>query len=207
MANQDIIKKSIAESMKSLVREKQVEEISVSDICQLGNINRRTFYRYFSDKFEVIEWIHFNDFLLHIQVPDQHGLYYFMAASVHLVMEDKKYYINALKYKGQNSFRNYVSRHLCNLCYQDFRACFSSDELYYLYFNHSVETAFDFLELYLTTKPDLTEQALLQAFRDLFYKPGKRYAELLEQEYQHPGGGTSYQAKEPSRVQNSSIDR
>lgn len=101
MANQDIIKKSIAESMKSLVREKQVEEISVSDICQLGNINRRTFYRYFSDKFEVIEWIHFNDFLLRIQVPDQHGLYYFMAASVHLVMEDKKYYINALKYKGQ----------------------------------------------------------------------------------------------------------
>ena len=207
MANQDIIKKSIAESMKSLVREKQVEEISVSDICQLGNINRRTFYRYFSDKYEVIEWIHFNDFLKRIQVPEKHGLHYFMAATVHLVMEDREYYINGLKYRGQNSLRQYVSRHMSNLCYPDFRDCFSSDELFYIYFDHSIETAFDFLELYLTTKPDITEEEFLQAFRNLFYKPSKRYAELLEQEYQHPGGGTSYQAKEPSRVQNSSIDR
>lgn len=201
MANQDIIKKTIAEAMKELVREKQLEDISVLDICERSEVNRRTFYRYFSDKYEVIEWIHYHDFLQQILVPEEHGLYYYMAASVRLILDDRKYYENTLKYRGQNSFRQYVSEHLLRLCYPDFRECFPSDELYNIYFSHSIETAFDFLELCLKTKPEITEGDLLQQFRNLFYKPGKRYAELLEQEYQHPREGSTYQTKEPSRVQ------
>ncbi len=41
---------------------------------------------------------------------------------------------------------------------------------------------------------------MLQEFRDLFYKPGRRYAELLEREYLPPQDGASYQAAEPTRA-------
>lgn len=201
MANQDIVKSSIAEAMKALVRKKNIEDISVADICGQCQVNRRTFYRYFSDKFEVIEWIHYNDFLQRIHVPKDAGLYYFMAASVRLILEDREYYINALKFKGQNSFRQYCSHHLNQLMIADFRACFPTDELYDIYVGHSIETAFDFLEHYLTEKPDCTQEELLPAFRDMFYKPSKRYVELLEDEYRHPGEGSPYEAAEPSRVQ------
>lgn len=201
MANQDIVKSSIAEAMKVLVRKKGIEDISVTDICQQSQVNRRTFYRYFSDKFEVIEWIHYNDFLQRLRVPDKAGLYYLMAASTRLILEDREYYINAIKFKGQNSFRQYCSQHLRQLLSSDFRPCFSSDELYNIYISYSVETAFDFFEYYLTNKPDVTLDELLPAFRDMFYKPGKRYVELLQDEYKQPNAGSTYETAEPSRVQ------
>ncbi len=201
MANQDIVKKTVAEAMKDLVREKEIDDITISDICERSHVNRRTFYRYFSDKFEVIEWIHYSDFLQKLQLPGESSLYYAMAASVKLVLEDRKYYINALKYRGQNSFRQYCARHLSNLCYTDFRDCFPSDDLYYIYIEHSIETAFGFFEYYLTTKPDLTEEELLQAFRDMYYYPAMRYVELLDREYEHPKGGSPYETSEPSRAQ------
>ena len=205
MANQDVVKKTIASAMKELVRKNRIEDISVADICEQGNINRRTFYRYFSDKYEVIEWIHYSDFLQKLQLPSESNLYYAMAASVNLVLEDREYYINALKYKGQNSFRMYCARHLGNLCYADFRECFSSDEMYYIYITHAIEIAFDFIELYLTTKPDLTRDELLQAFRNMFYYPSKRYVELLEAEYKHTTEGSPYQTEEPSRAQKKAL--
>lgn len=200
MANQDVVKHSIAEAMKNLVREKSVENISISDICEGSQVNRRTFYRYFSDKYEVIEWIHYNDFLQRLHVPAGKGLYYYMIASADLVIEDKAYYLNALKYRGQNSFRQYCAHHLRALCYQDFRPCFSSDELYDIYICHSIETAFDFLEYILATRPNLAPEELKQIFRDMFYKPSKRYVELLEGEYQHPQDGVPYRVKEPTRA-------
>lgn len=201
MANQDIVKNSIAEAMKSLVREKCIEDISVMDICQRCSVNRRTFYRYFSDKFEVIEWIHYSDFLQRLQMPSESSLYYYMSAAVDLIMEDREYYINALKYKGQNSFRQYSSHHLSKLVYSDLRRCFQSDDMYYLYVSHSNEMIFDFFELYLTTKPNVTRDDLLQVFRELLYNPSKRYVELLEREYPYLKEGPLYHTAEPSRAQ------
>ena len=201
MAHQEIVKEKIAEAMKELVREKNMEDISVPDICAQSNVNRRTFYRYFSDKFEVIEWIYYNDFLQKLQMPGEADLYYAMDASVRLVLEDRKYYVNVFKYRDQNSFRQYCARHLLKLCYSEFRECFASDELYQLYMGHAIETACDFFELSLSTNSDLTPETLLQAFRDLFYLPGKRFAEILENEYKRREGGTPYQTAEPSRKQ------
>ena len=180
MAIQEIVKEKIAEAMKELVREKSIEDISVPDICAQSKVSRRTFYRYFSDKFEVTEWIYYNDFLQKLQLPGDADMYYAMDASVRLVLEDRKYYINVFKYKGQNSFRQYCAGHLLKLCYPEFRDCFTSDKLYNLYMSHAIETAFDFFELTLSENPDLTRENLLQAFRDLYYGPGKRFAEILE---------------------------
>lgn len=201
MANQDIIKSSIAEAMKSLVREKSIENISVIDICERGNVNRRTFYRYFSDKFEVIEWIHYSDFLQRLRMPSESSLFYYMSAAVDLIVEDREYYINALKYKGQNSFRQYCSYHLSKFVYPDLRKCFQSDDMYYLYVGHSIEMTFDFFELYLTKNPNLTRESLLQAFKEMLYNPSKRYVELLEQEYPDLKEGPLYHTTEPSRAQ------
>ncbi len=203
MAKQDIIKRTIAEAMKALVREKRFEDISIFDICEQSGVSRRTFYRYFSDKYEVIEWIHYQDFLLKIKVPPKADLHYIIAASIALVLQDREYYLNALKYRGQNSLREYVARHLSIFHQQNFRSCFQSDEFYDLYMKHSIEMALDFFEAFLAANPEASEDEFQHAFRDFFYYPSKQFYELLGQEKTSNPSGSPYHTEEPSRMKNS----
>lgn len=47
-------KNSIYNALLNLMREKQFEEIKVSDICDKALINRSTFYAHFEDKYELL---------------------------------------------------------------------------------------------------------------------------------------------------------
>ena len=61
LANNDIIKEAVADGMRELMRHKTIDHISVTEICEECNLNRRTFYRYFQDKYEVVDWIYYHD--------------------------------------------------------------------------------------------------------------------------------------------------
>lgn len=50
-------KKLIAEALKSLLRTKPLERITISDISDTCGINRKTFYYHFRDVYDLIEWI------------------------------------------------------------------------------------------------------------------------------------------------------
>lgn len=67
MATQHIIKKAIGEGTKDLMRQKTVNEISVTEICEKVGISRRNFYRYFQDKYEVVQWIYYHDSLMEVK--------------------------------------------------------------------------------------------------------------------------------------------
>ena len=48
-------KKVIIESLTSLLKEKSLPKITVTDLCNLADINRSTFYRYYEDVYDVIQ--------------------------------------------------------------------------------------------------------------------------------------------------------
>ena len=52
---ESIIVDSVTEALLRLMREKQVDEISVSELAQLAGIGRVTFYRNFQNKDEVLQ--------------------------------------------------------------------------------------------------------------------------------------------------------
>lgn len=49
----------ILEAINDLLKENSVEEINISMICKQANISRPTFYRYFTDKYNAINWYHY----------------------------------------------------------------------------------------------------------------------------------------------------
>jgi len=42
--------------MKQLMQRREIEKISVSDICEEAVISRPTFYKYFKDKYDLVNW-------------------------------------------------------------------------------------------------------------------------------------------------------
>lgn len=64
MSDSTITKRAIADSLKDLTRTKSFDKIGVIDITEKCGINRQTFYYHFSDKYELLKWIYYNDYIL-----------------------------------------------------------------------------------------------------------------------------------------------
>lgn len=59
-------KKVISETFLNLLEEKDISSITVTELCNLADINRATFYRYYLDVYDLLKQIE-NDFILEIK--------------------------------------------------------------------------------------------------------------------------------------------
>ena len=73
-------KKSLAKSLKKLMRLTPLHKISVKDVVKDCNLNRQTFYYHFHDIYELVEWIYKTEAIESIKVII-HGLMVFIKYS------------------------------------------------------------------------------------------------------------------------------
>jgi probable dihydroxyacetone kinase regulator len=64
MANSNITKKALAQSLKELSTKKKLDKITVADITEHCGVNRQTFYYHFNDKYELLGWIYNQDLFI-----------------------------------------------------------------------------------------------------------------------------------------------
>ena len=57
MADSNITKRALASALKELMESTPFSKITVSDICAKCNMNRKSFYYHFKDKFDLVNWI------------------------------------------------------------------------------------------------------------------------------------------------------
>lgn len=50
-------KKAFADALKELMKEKPLNRITVKDLVERCNVNRKTFYYYFADIYDLLRWI------------------------------------------------------------------------------------------------------------------------------------------------------
>lgn len=63
MADSGITKRALAQALKALMEEMPFEKISVADICEKCDMNRKSFYYHFKDKYDLLNWIIDTEFL------------------------------------------------------------------------------------------------------------------------------------------------
>ena len=108
MADSNITKNALAASLKNLMREKPFEKISVSDICETCGMNRKSFYYHFKDKYDLVNWIFYVDFLGKMDITSYHTGWDAVQDICNRFYEDREFYESALKIEGQNSFHDYI---------------------------------------------------------------------------------------------------
>ena len=107
MPDANITKNALASSMKKLMKEKHFEKISVIDICEGCGMNRKSFYYHFKDKYDLVNWIFYTDFIKTATQRSYTDGWDLLTAVVELFSSDRSFYKAALEIKGQNSFRDY----------------------------------------------------------------------------------------------------
>ena len=105
-----LTKRAIFRALCALMDEIDFSKIGVGDILERAGVSRSTFYRCFSDKYDVINWS-FKRFK-NIRVQDKEQ-YVSFESSLRVLLEHlreyRRHYAQALRYLGQNSLRDYIN--------------------------------------------------------------------------------------------------
>ena len=121
-------KVAIAEAMKRLMRETPIEKITTDRILENAGVSRRSFYRYFKDKYDLLEWIYNYDFCRFVDVRPEKSIWDYYPDILRSLRADPEFYGNAFVYAGQNSFRAFCFEKLFPLIMTDFGDIFPDVE-------------------------------------------------------------------------------
>ena len=93
--------------MKKLMSKSPFSKISVGDICEDCGMNRKSFYYHFRDKYDLVNWIFYVDFIERMDWDACRSPWDMLVALCRHFDAERQFYQNALQVEGQNSFREY----------------------------------------------------------------------------------------------------
>lgn len=199
MGNLDIVKNAIANGVKDLMRTKTIDKISVTEICQKTGLNRRNFYRYFQDKYEVVDWIYFHDVLINTEHYEGWSFWDYWPKIARDMRNDPDFYRNAFAYRGQNSFRDYCIKHLTAILDPDYKKAFPDKNAETFFLEHVCNDAFDAFVIWLSEKDPMPADQYAKYFQTIMENFSKMTIELIERAtpgHDHPHG---YATPEPAK--------
>ena len=111
----NIMKNSLAENLRYLMQRKVFEKITIKQICDETGVIRATFYNYFEDKYDCLNWIVHMDLSLadtHEDVKKDYSRFILIALAN--IEKNKEFYKVAYNVVGQNGFEEII-----NNCYAE----------------------------------------------------------------------------------------
>lgn len=109
MPDSNITKRALAQALKNLMARIPFAKISVGDICEACGMSRKSFYYHFKDKYDLVNWIFYTEFILEVRADDYENAWEFLEDICSYFYRERTFYRNAMKIHGQNSFREYFS--------------------------------------------------------------------------------------------------
>lgn len=102
-------KEYIALTFEELLQENSFSSLSVQDIATACNISRSTFYRYFDDKYSLMNWIylqHINEIImLNSSITSWKNLVFEIYS---FIQRKKNFFKKVIHYQGQNSLVDFI---------------------------------------------------------------------------------------------------
>jgi len=143
MANPVITKRVLSDSMKKLMSQYPLSKISISDIVADSGLNRNSFYYHFKDKYDLVNWIFYTDFISEFSNHLNDNGWEFFLNIYTFFYNNKTFYTNALSVTGQNSFADYFTDIMKQLIMPQIQEIFpdaENHEIYSKLFIHSLLT-------------------------------------------------------------------
>ena len=107
MAESGVTKKVLAYALKSLMATRPLSKITVGDICEACDMNRKSFYYHFRDKYDLVNWIFYTEFFDEFDLEDTTSVDALLQLCT-FFEKNRDFYRNALHQQGQNSFYEYL---------------------------------------------------------------------------------------------------
>lgn len=110
MPDANITKRALAVAMKSLMQDQPFAKISIGDICAACGMNRKSFYYHFRDKYDLVNWIYYTEFVETVREKNYDDSWSFIYDMCKYFYDNRTFYVGALNVTGQDSFQEYFSQ-------------------------------------------------------------------------------------------------
>ena len=115
MANANITKKALAQSLKELGSTKILDKITVADITEHCGVNRQTFYYHFEDKYELLNWIYTQELFIPLTADlDLENWPEKLVELFRYMKKNKNFFKNTIR-SSNNFFAEYMEKVLVEL--------------------------------------------------------------------------------------------
>lgn len=104
MADSNITKKALASALRELMNDIPFEKINISQICERCQMNRKSFYYHFRDKYDLLNWIFDTEFIMPRSWQPIGNGWDYLTELCNYLYSNVDFYRKALKVSGQNSF-------------------------------------------------------------------------------------------------------
>ncbi|MBQ7671164.1 MAG: TetR/AcrR family transcriptional regulator C-terminal domain-containing protein [Clostridia bacterium] len=98
-----ITKNWIADKMRELMKRKPIEKIRVTEICEVAELERPTFYYHFKDKYDLVAWMFYSDAVDTDVLSVQSA-----AAGLNKMKQEILFYKRAYEDQSQNALWRYM---------------------------------------------------------------------------------------------------
>lgn len=128
MADSNITKRALASSLKELMENKPFAKISVSDICEACDMNRKSFYYHFKDKYDLVNWIYYTEFITVAHLKEYQTGWDLLEDLCGYFYENHEFYRKSFQVEGQNSFSDYFRDIVLMIITNDMDALFGESD-------------------------------------------------------------------------------
>ena len=162
MQEKQITKRAIAESFQRLLEQRSFASITVEDISKEASISRRTFYRHFADKYELLNWIYDCDMEIQARGEEVITSQDYLKEICCIFYKNKLFYKKAFMVEGQNSLCEYCQNQLCGVVRNDFPPKDSSENLYTHMLNYFTKAICDAIRLWIMDERDMLSSSFAE---------------------------------------------
>ena len=108
MAESLLTKKALADSLKEQLKIEPLDKISIAEICDRCNLNRKSFYYHFEDKTDLINWIFDTEYLSEASKKSYATQWESIENLCRYLYLNKSFYKKVLKSQDAEHFTNHI---------------------------------------------------------------------------------------------------
>ena len=111
MAVNDYTRRHFAEVLQEMLRQKDLEDVRVNDLCARSGTQRGTFYYYFKDKYDLVSWIFLQDLEYSNMNNGKPYTVHQLAQSLERMWDKRDFYQKAFNDHSQNTLFEYIQEY------------------------------------------------------------------------------------------------
>src|SRR5699024_9330005 len=128
MADSNITKHALAQALKALTETLPFDKISVGNICAQCDMNRKSFYYHFKDKYDLVNWIYYTECVAALKEKNYQNGWDLLVDLCTYFYENRSFYRKTLNVEGQNSLSEYFRDIVATIMSSDMEKIFSEDD-------------------------------------------------------------------------------
>lgn len=181
LADSNITKRALASTLKELMETQSFSQISVSDICERCEMNRKSFYYHFKDKYDLANWIYNTEFIMIARQKSYSAGWDLLEDLCDYFYENRLFYRKAFDVEGQNSFTDYFRNIVSMILTNDLVDVFDNDTSLEFYVNFYADAFVCAIKRWLSKKDCVKAQEFSERLKNCLietsHKIVKKYAQ------------------------------